>query len=199
MQTETSDYIITMTINTAHASIYDTACTGSYVFFYSYKAAHAVAQEFSSSQEVIQAGQDHSTKWKDFAGRQSEKHAARSCRIQSHRSIGLYAYALHCLQPYRVNDDSPAANDSNSFHTRSPLGYWLAYFTLKSGRIFIFQRTFAEPLGLAHRTPGTPAKNHWLNTGDRSTTAAAYELCCNDLLNNFSGPLDAYWCVLVRC
>src|SRR6218665_937032 len=45
----------------------------------------------------------------------------------------------------------------------------------------------------------TPVKNHWFNTGDRSTTAAAYELCCNDLLNNFSGPLDAYWCVLVRC
>src|SRR6218665_3309621 len=170
MQTEARDYIITMTINTEHASIYDTAWTGSYVFFYSYKAAHAVAQEFSSSQEVIQAGQDYSTKWKDFAGRQSEKHAARSCRIQSHRSIGLYA--LHCLQPYREKDDSQAANENNSVHPRSPLGCWMAYFTLESGRMFIFQRTSAEPLGLAHRTPGTPAKNHWFNTGDRSTTAA---------------------------
>src|SRR6218665_2184276 len=202
MQTETSDYIITMTINTAHASIYDTACTGSYVFFYSYKAAHAVAQEFSSSQEVIQAGQDHSTKWKDFAGRQSEKHAARSCRIQSHRSIGLYAYALHCQQPYRVNDDSPAANDSNSFRPRSSLGCWLAYFTLESGRMLIFQRTYAKPVGWLNKPKGlgrTPVKNHWFNTGDRSTTAAAYELCCSDLLNNFSGPLmrtGAYWCVV---
>src|SRR6218665_1177962 len=88
MQTETRDNIITMTINTAHASIYDTAWTGSFEFFYLYKATHAVVQEFSSSQEVIQAGQDYSTKWKDFAGRQSEMLAARSCRIQSHRSLG---------------------------------------------------------------------------------------------------------------
>src|SRR6218665_3574838 len=42
----------------------------------------------------------------------------------------------------------------------------------------------------------TPVKNHWFSTCDRSITAAAYELCCNDLLNNFSGPLDAYWCVV---
>ena len=45
----------------------------------------------------------------------------------------------------------------------------------------------------------TPVKNHWFNTCNRSTTAAAYELCCNDLLKNFSGPLmrtGAYWCVV---
>src|SRR6218665_703865 len=90
--------------------------------------------------------------------KKSSKQAVRdacsqSCRIQSHRS-SLFAYALHCIQPYRVNDDSPAANDSNSFQPRSPLGCWLAYFTLESGRMFIFQRTSAEPLGLAHQTIG---------------------------------------------
>src|SRR6218665_1006935 len=37
------------------------------------------------------------------------------------------SYTVHCLQPYRVNNDSPAANDSNSFHPSSPLGCWLAY------------------------------------------------------------------------
>jgi len=89
MQTETRAYIITMTINTAHASIYATGWTGSFAFYYLYKAVHAVAQEFPSSQEVIQAGQDYSTKWKDFADGQSEMLAARSSRIQSHRSIGL--------------------------------------------------------------------------------------------------------------
>src|SRR6218665_1861703 len=47
------------------------------------------------------------------------------------------------IQIYRVNDDSPAANDSNTFHPRSPLGCWLAYFTLESGRMFTFQRTSA--------------------------------------------------------
>src|SRR6218665_1618876 len=49
-----------------------------------------------------------------------------------------------------------------------------------------------EPWGFGR----TPVKNHWFNTCDRSTTAAAYDLCCNDLLNNFSGPHDAYWCVV---
>ena len=59
MQTETRAYIITMTINTAqcaHASIYATAWTGPFAFYYLYKAVHAVVQEFPSSQEVIQAG-----------------------------------------------------------------------------------------------------------------------------------------------
>jgi len=92
MQTETRAYIITMTINTAHAIIYATAGTGSFAFYYLYKAVHAVAQEFPSSQEVIQAGQNYSTKWKDFAGRHSEMPAASSCRIQSHRSIGPTPY-----------------------------------------------------------------------------------------------------------
>src|SRR6218665_175404 len=82
---------------------------------------------------------------------------ARSCRIQSHRSLGpLRLRSAYNPTPYRVNDDSPAANDSNSFHPRSPLGCWLAYmyFNLESGRMLIFQRTSAEPLWLAHRTPG---------------------------------------------
>src|SRR6218665_396966 len=139
--------------------------------------------------------------------KKSSRQAVReACRPQIKQTrptaYGIYADALHCLQHYRVNDDSPAANDSNSFHLLSSLVCWLAYFTLKSGRMFIFQRTSAEPLGLAHRTPrirSNTIKNHWFNTCDRSTTAAAYDLCCNDLLNNFSGSLDAYWCVLVRC
>src|SRR6218665_1505922 len=45
-------HIITMTINTAHASIYATAWTGSFAFYYWNKAV----QEFPSSQEIIQAG-----------------------------------------------------------------------------------------------------------------------------------------------
>src|SRR6218665_315037 len=64
-------------------------------------------------------------------------------------------------QIYRVNDDSPAANDSNTFQPRSPVSCWLVYFTLESGRMFTFQGTSAELLlGLAHRTPEIPS-----NTG----------------------------------
>src|SRR6218665_2766335 len=58
MQTETRAYIITMTINTAHASIYATAWTGSFAFYYLYKAVHAVAQEFPSSRKTLQAVRD---------------------------------------------------------------------------------------------------------------------------------------------
>src|SRR6218665_2610620 len=124
MQTETRAYIITMTINTAHASIYATAWTGSFAFYFLYKAVHAVGQEFPSSREVIQAGQDYSTNGTTLQAVRD----ARSCRIQSHRSIGpLRLRPAYNPTPYRVNDDSPAANDSNSFHPRSPLGCWLAY------------------------------------------------------------------------
>src|SRR6218665_3006328 len=113
----------------------------SFAFYYLYKAVHAVAQEFPSSQEVIQGGSQRCL--------QPAAAASRTTAV-----YGLYAYALHCLQSYRVNDDSPAAaNDSNFFHPRSPLGCWLVYFTLESGRMFIFQSTSAESLGLAHRTP----------------------------------------------
>src|SRR6218665_1066605 len=80
----------------------------------------------------------------------------------------------------------------------------LAYFTLESGRMFInFRGHLPNPWGWLTEPQGfgrTPVKNHWFNTCDRSTTAAAHELCCcNDLLNNFSGPLmriGAYRCVV---
>src|SRR6218665_938641 len=56
------------------------------------------------------------------------------------------------IQIYRVNDDSPAANDSNTFHPRSPLHCWLAYnCTLEAGRMFI-----SEDLC---RTPGAGSPN----------------------------------------
>src|SRR6218665_3921561 len=83
-----STYIITMTINTAHASIYATVWTGPSHSTTHIKQSTLWPRSFRQVKKVIQAGQDYSTKWKDFAGRQSEMIAARSCRIQSHRSIG---------------------------------------------------------------------------------------------------------------
>src|SRR6218665_2111052 len=61
----------------------------------------------------------------------------------------------------RQNNGSPAANDSNSSQSPFPLGCWLASVTLESARMFMFQRISADPLGLAHRTPGVRSKkNH---------------------------------------
>src|SRR6218665_155622 len=97
MQTETRAYIITMTINTAHASIYATAWTGSFAFYFLYKAVHAVGQEFPSSREVIQAGQDYSTKWNDFAG-------CQRCPQLPHPEPPQYRASTPtaCLQPYSL-------------------------------------------------------------------------------------------------
>src|SRR6218665_1542599 len=71
------------------------------------------------------------------------------------------------------------------------------------GECLYFRGPLPTPWGWLDEPQGfgrTSVKNHWFNTCDRSTTAAVYELCCcNDLLNNFSGLLDAYWCVSVRC
>src|SRR6218665_1537028 len=137
---------------------------------------------------------------------QSEMLAARSCRIQRHRSIG--PLRLRCYNPtiqgkrrllYRVNDDSPAANDSNTstLVLLLAVGWPISLWSL--GECLHFRGPLPNPCGWLtepQRFSRTPVKNHWFNACDRSTTAAAHELSCNDLLNNFSWPLDAYWCAV---
>src|SRR6218665_2724440 len=148
MQTETRAYIITMTINSAQ-------CTCKHLCY----SLHGRGPSHSTScikQSTLRP-------WSFRKVKKSSRQAVRdACSPQlphpeppQHRASTPYtAYnPIIDIQIYRVNDESPAANGSNTFHPRSPLGCWLAYFTLESGRMFTFQRTSAEPLGLAHRTP----------------------------------------------
>src|SRR6218665_2730802 len=140
---------------------------------------------------------------------QSEMLAARSCRIQRHRSIG--PLRLRCYNPtiqgkrrllYRVNDDSQAQNDSNTstLVLLLAVGWFISLWSL--GECVHFRGPLPNPCGWLtepQKFSRTPVKNHWFNAWDRSTTAAAYELCCNDLLIILVGPLmriGAYWCVV---
>src|SRR6218665_1005737 len=78
------------------------------------------------------------------------------CHSHTHfyqRKVSTLRPTLPTL-PYRQNSGSPVANDSNFSHSPSPLGCWLASVTLDSARMFKIERTSAEPLRLAHRTPG---------------------------------------------
>src|SRR6218665_1056970 len=110
MQTETRAYIITMTIKTAHASIYATAWTGSFAFYFLYKQSTLWARSFRQVEKS-----SRQAKITPLSGTTLQAvRDARSCRIQSHRSIGPLRPAYNPT-PYRVNDNSPAANDSNSF------------------------------------------------------------------------------------
>src|SRR6218665_1899689 len=77
------------------------------------------------------------------------------CHSPTHltENVKLAPTCTQLSLPYRQNNSLPVANDSNSSHSPS-LGCWLASVTLDSARMFIFLRISAEPLGLAHRTPG---------------------------------------------
>src|SRR6218665_2412579 len=62
---------------------------GSFAFYYSYKAVHAVARSFRQVKKSSRQAKITPLSGKTLqAGRQSEMLAARGFRLQSHRSIG---------------------------------------------------------------------------------------------------------------
>src|SRR6218665_3889293 len=61
---------------------------------------------------------------------------------------------LHCLHSPTGKTVARQLQMTVTSPTPSPLGCWLASVTLDSARMFKIERTSAEPLRLAHRTPG---------------------------------------------